>query len=118
MTSVPSRRRLASIDHDAELRGDDHVLAPTDGRPAEQLLVVAGTIEVRGIEQGDAEVDGFPDHLDRTVVVEFGLLVEPAHPHAAQADPADLDPGCAEFPHLHPTFSFRTQAATSTSAAL
>ena len=45
----------------AELRGDDEPLAPArDGR-ADQLFVAARPIGVRGVEKGDAAVDGARD---------------------------------------------------------
>jgi hypothetical protein len=42
--------------HLAELGGEHHLLAPPANGPAEQLLVVAEAVHVRGIEEVDAQV--------------------------------------------------------------
>ena len=50
---------------------------------ADQHLVVAGAVDVRGVDERDAEVQGTVNGRDRLVPV--GGAVPLAHPHAAQA---------------------------------
>ena len=56
---------------------------PSMARPIEQL-VVAHAVEVAGVEQGDAALDGGVDGGDALVVV--GLPVHAGHAHAAERD--------------------------------
>ena len=67
MRSVPSRASDASHAdphdvgvspvHRAELRGDDHLVAPCPERPTEELLAQRAAVDVGGVEQGDAGVE-------------------------------------------------------------
>ena len=56
--------------------------------PADQHLVVAGTVDVGGVDQRDAEVEGAVDGGDRLVPVRRAVPL--AHPHAAQPLRRDL----------------------------
>ena len=75
--------RVAAGPVDAELRGQLHLVAAARDAAADQHLVVAGAVDVGGVEEGDAEVQGAVDGRDRLVPV--GGAVPLAHPHAAQA---------------------------------
>jgi len=68
---------------DAELGGQLDLVAAAGDGPADQDLVVAGPVNVGGVDEGDAEVQGPADGGDRLVPV--GPAVELAHPHAAEA---------------------------------
>jgi len=75
--------RVAGRTVDAELRGQLHVAAAVRDRAADQHLVVTGAVDVRGVDERHAEVQGAVDGRDRFVPV--GGAVPLAHPHAAQA---------------------------------
>src|SRR5881398_2239538 len=81
--------------HDAELGGDDDLLAPAAEGAPDQLLVGVRAVHVGGVEEGDAEVERAVDGGDRLVVV--ARAVELRHPHAAEADGGD---GGTEAPEL------------------
>ena len=81
----------------AELHADQRLLAPARRqRVADQHLVVAHPVEVAGVEQRDAGVERGVDRRDRLGVV--GGPVGARHPHAAQADRADLRAARAQAP--------------------
>jgi hypothetical protein len=48
---------LVAIEFEAELGRDDQLVALPLDRLADQLLVLEGAIDLRGVEEGDAEVD-------------------------------------------------------------
>ena len=54
---------------DAELRRDDHLVAPAPDRAADQLLVGERAVHVGGVEERHAEVERPVDRRDRLVVV-------------------------------------------------
>ncbi len=85
--------------HVAELRGEhDAIALPLDGAP-HQLLVGVGTVDVRGIEEGDAQLQGAVDGGDR-----FGVVaprIEVGHPHAAEADAGDDETLSTEVALFH-----------------
>ena len=75
--------RVAGRPVDAELRGQLHLVAPVCDAAADQHLVVAGAVDVGGVDERHAEVERAVDGRDRLVPV--GGAVPLAHPHAAQA---------------------------------
>ena len=86
---APSRRRR--IADDAELGGDDDLVAPAADRAADELLVGERAVDVGGVEEVDAELDGAMDRRD-----PFGLVarsVELGHAHAAEAEGRDTGTG-------------------------
>src|SRR5262249_2646707 len=83
----------------AELGGDDHALAPALERLAEQRLVVAPAVHVRGVEEVDALVERMVDDADRFVVV--GVAVDARHRHQSESDGRYLEAAPAELALLH-----------------
>src|SRR5262245_21808975 len=82
--AVETARLAAGVRDEAELRGEhDLVAAALDG-PADELLVVEGTVGLGGGQQGDAEFQGPVDRTDGLRLV--GSPVGPGHGHRAQAD--------------------------------
>src|SRR5437867_669370 len=81
--------------HDAELGGDDDLVAPAADPAPDELLVGVGAVHVGGVEEVDAEVERAVDGRDRFAVVV--RAVELRHPHAAEADGGD---GGTEAPEL------------------
>jgi hypothetical protein len=76
---------------DAELRRQhDLVAAALDG-PADQLLVVEGTVDLRGVEVGDAQVQRPVDGADGLGVAALSNVVKAGHGHGhgAESNPGD-----------------------------
>ena len=106
MWSVPRRRRLsstaggrspasapvrsASIGH-AELGGDHHLVAALAQRPAQELLALGAAVDVGGVEEGDAGVEGGVRPRRRGVLVDPAAEVvaaQPDHRHLERTDVA------------------------------
>jgi hypothetical protein len=68
---------------DAELGGELHLIAPSGDAPADEHLVVAGPVDVGGVKEGDAEVEGAMDGGDRLIPVTGTVPL--THSHAAKA---------------------------------
>ena len=81
----------------ADLGGEHDVLAagePGD-RPADELLRGAALVDVRGVPERDAQLDGLPEERRRGVLVQRPLVHaggRVAVAHAAQPDPAHPSP--------------------------
>jgi hypothetical protein len=83
------------------LGGQYDVSAPAFQRLADDLLRLAAAIPVGGVDEVDAEVQGFVDDADAFVVVGIG---QSAEHHRPQAIRADLDAGFSERAILHGLF--------------
>ena len=60
------------VDLEAELRADQRLVANRLQRLADQLLVHERTVALRGVEEGDATIDGGADHGDHFLFVYGG----------------------------------------------
>ena len=90
--AVPSAPGIAQ---DAELHADLGVLAPAAAdRLAQQHFVVAHAVEVAGVQQGHAGVEGGLDRGDALGVV--GGAVKIGHAHQAEADGGGAGAGGAQ----------------------
>ena len=94
--------------HLAEHLGGQHDVLATriaPDRAADDFFRRASLIGVRGVPEGDTELDGLPEERLRLVVGQcppvssFGRGVAVAH--AAQREPADPQPGVTELGVLH-----------------
>ena len=56
----------------ARFGGDDDAAAPPTERPGEQLLAVAAAVDVRRVEEGDAQVDGLVQQREAFALVAPG----------------------------------------------
>ena len=74
---------------EAELGGDDDLVAHRRQGLADDLFVDEGAVSFCGVEEGDAEVDGFVEEVDHLGFV-FGSAVGEAHSHAAEAEGGDF----------------------------
>ena len=88
------------VDVDAELGGDHHLVADRLQRFADDLFVRVRAIDLGGVEEGDAALEGRPDQADRIRRLHR-LAVGLAHPHAAEADGRDFEAAVSEFALLH-----------------
>ena len=77
-------------DH-AELRREDDVVAAVLDRPADELLVGEGAVDLGGVDERDAEVERAVDGADRLGVVGARAGVRAGHAHAAEADASDVE---------------------------
>ncbi len=67
-TVEPEERRPApGFDAEAELGGDDHLLPDRTEGLADELLVDVRTVDLGGVEEGDAAVDGRAHERDEVV---------------------------------------------------
>src|SRR4051794_16068944 len=97
-------RLLPVLDAEAELRGEGHLVAPPLERPAQQLLVGVGAVDLRRVEEGASELDGAVEGGDGFALVAFLRgAVRRAHAHAAETDLRDLEalPAKLSFPKTH-----------------
>lgn len=85
--------------------GRNHDLVP-DGREglADKLLVVERTVDLRGIEEGDAALHRGANEGDHVLPVTGRRAVALAHAHAAKAESRDLRIAVAKRARLHGTF--------------
>jgi hypothetical protein len=78
------------VGHEAELGGDDDLVAPALDRLPDDLLAVERAVDLCGVDVGDAEVECAVDGADGFGVVEGAAGgVGAGHGHGAQADPGD-----------------------------
>ena len=99
------------------LRAELHLqedLAPPAGQGfPDQKLVVAHAVEVAGVEDGDAGVEGRVDCCDALGPVRRPIDVR--HPHAAEADRRDLGTVLAELACAHASLPREAASMTAPS---
>ena len=70
-----------------ELGGDDEVVAAAGDGLADNFFAVEGAVDLRGVDVGDAQVQGPVDSANRLGVVDRALRrVRASHRHGAEAD--------------------------------
>lgn len=74
---------MARLPNDAELRGEEDPFAVGADEGAEEYLVLAVSVQVGGVEHGDARVEGGPQGFLR--LGRCARTVELTEAHAAQA---------------------------------
>ena len=79
------------IEREAELRGDDDLVAYRRERLTDDLLVDERAVHLSGVEEGYAAVDGGADERDALLPGGHGQVAL-AQAHAAVADGRDLQP--------------------------
>ena len=88
------------INVEAELGGDDDLVAERPQRFADDLLVGEGAIDLGRVEEGHAAVHRGADQGYALVLGEFRGVAE-ADPHAAETDGGNIEAAAAEFTRLH-----------------
>ena len=81
------------VDVEAELGGDLHLVADGLEDLADELLVLVGAVDLGGVEEGDAGVEGGGD--------DVSSLVQIRQAHAAEADVGHFQVGCAQVTLVH-----------------
>ena len=89
----------AVLEVEAELGRDHDLVADGRERFADELLVRERTVDLGGVEERDAALDGGADQRDHLLPVGE-RRVALAHAHAAEADCRDLE-RVSECPVLH-----------------
>ena len=90
----------SGVDVEAELGGDHHLVAEGREGLADELLVGERAVDLGGVEEGDAALDGRPDQRDPVPLVR-GRAVAEAQAHAAEAEGRDFQIALSEFALLH-----------------
>jgi hypothetical protein len=85
---------------EAELGGDDNLIADRGERFAEQFFIGEGAVDFRGVEERHAEIDRGADERDSLLIVN-GRAIAKAQAHAAEAEGGDFEAAVSEFSLLH-----------------
>jgi len=93
----------ATFDADAELGGDDGVVATAAQRFAESPLALAQSVGVGGVEEGEATVEGDVDGVEEPLLRDIAPAVA-AHRAAAEGEARDAQIGVAEEDGFHQAF--------------
>ena len=88
------------IEVEPELGGDHHLLAERGERFAHELLVRERAVDLGGVEERDAALDGRAEQGDHLLLVRRRAVAK-AHAHAAEADGRDFQVALSEFALLH-----------------
>ena len=73
-----------------KLRREHHLVAAAGQRPPDEFLVKVGAVDLGGVDQGHAEVDGPVDRPDRLLVILPRPRAVRRHPHRPEADARDI----------------------------
>ncbi len=91
---------LPALDTDlSELGHQHHAIAAALDRAADQFLVMAPAVHVRGVEMVHAHVDRAADQILRRPVI--GIAIDAGERHAAEPDRGDREPAATERTMLH-----------------
>ena len=89
------------LDVETELGGEaDPVPARPGQRPADQLFVLVGAVDLGGVDQGDPPVHGLLQGREAFGLVRPALVGE-AHAHAAEAQRRDFEALPAQLACVH-----------------
>jgi hypothetical protein len=91
---------FAVLDVPAEFGGEDHLVAQRFERFADEFLVDVRAIDLGGVKERDAALDGAAQDTDHLVAVARVRAVALAHPHAAETESGHLQ-ALAERSGLH-----------------
>ncbi|GAA4343983.1 hypothetical protein GCM10023165_26810 [Variovorax defluvii] len=81
----PAVQAVRAVNLEAELGGDGDVVAHRAQRFGHEFFVHVGTIDLGGVEEGDAALVGVADHADARRAVHARAVVAGAVAHAAEA---------------------------------
>ena len=113
---VVVRQRAGTTLAEADLGGDEHVVAPVADGGAEDLLRLPERVHVGGVDQVHARVEGAVDHHAGVALVDGGDRRHAGtERHRAERQLRDLEPTRAEAPPFH-GFSLLDSTAAASSA--
>ena len=81
---------VADVRDHPELGGEDDVVTPTPEGPPDQLLVRVGPVHLRGVDEGDTQLEGTMDRRDRMALVDAGVDVGGGHAHRPESQSRHL----------------------------
>src|SRR6266536_4630904 len=90
---------IIGITEDAEFRGDNKLVTFTANRAPDKLLILERTVNVSGIEKGDAEFNGAMNGSDRFFLIAGSI--EFGHAHTAEAKGGDSQAVTAKLTSFH-----------------
>ena len=99
-STVQAARLAVGVELEPELGGDDHLLADGSESFAHELLVCERAVDLRGVEERDAALDGRAQQRDHLLPVCRRAVAE-AHRHAAEPDGRDFQVVVSEPSLLH-----------------
>ena len=88
--AVEDAGAAAGVRDDAELRGQHHLVAAVLDGSADEFLVGVGTVDLGGVDVGDAEVQRPVDGADRLGVAAGSDVVVARHRHGAESYAGDV----------------------------
>jgi hypothetical protein len=80
----------AGVGDHAELGRHHDLVAAASNGAADEFLVGEWPVDLGGVQEGDAQVEGSVDGADRLGVVAAGAGVGGRHPHGTQTDAGDV----------------------------
>ena len=95
-----ARLALDRVDVLGELGGDHDLVGVRGERLTDELLVGVRPVDLGGVEERDAEVDGTVEQGDHVLPVRHAAVAA-GHGHAAESDGGDLQAAGAECALLH-----------------
>src|ERR1700733_4473350 len=94
-TAVGRSEACASLDVPPKLRCEGDLIAPSNQRATQQILVRIGTIHLRGVEEGASELERSMERRNRLRLIRRAVGL--AHAHTTEADRRDHAPRTAEL---------------------
>ena len=88
------------IDIESELGGDDDLFAEGREGLADEFLIGEGAVDLRGVEEGDAALDGGTEKRDHLVLFRE-RFVGKAQAHATEAEGGYFKIAFSQFAFLH-----------------
>jgi hypothetical protein len=95
LRSAVQSARAAAVEAEPELGGDHHLVPHGRESLADELFVDERSIDLGGVEEGYAEIDGGTDEVDAVLLGDV-KTVGMAEVHASQAHRRDLQSAGAE----------------------
>src|SRR5580658_7330424 len=105
------------VNPEAEFGRNDHLAAIGGKRLPDQLLIGEGTVDLRGIEEGDATFHGGPDQ-GNTVTFLNGRPEAEAQSHASQPQGRNIQTAFSKCSSLHEQLLLLVQSYQSALAGL
>jgi hypothetical protein len=93
--AVEAAPTAAGIAHRAELHREQHLVATAFDGAADEHFIVAHAVEIAGVEEIDAVVDGGVDRGDAFCLV--ALAIHAGHAHTAEGDGINVETAVAQF---------------------
>jgi hypothetical protein len=103
--AVETPRAAAGVGDETELRRENDVVATILDRACDEFLVGEGAVDLRGVDERDAEVEPTMDRADGFFIVGARAGVGGRHAHSAETDAADIKRSQVDVLHRCAPFS-------------